>query len=231
MSARVRVGVLASGRGSNLQALLEAAADPGYPAGIALVVSDRPGAGALARAGAAGVPAVTVDRRAFADRAAFEAEIDRELRAHRCRLVCLAGFMRVLGPAFVAAWEGRMLNIHPSLLPAFPGLDTHRRAIEARVRVSGCSVHFVTAELDAGPVAGRAEVPVLPSDTPETLAARVLEAEHRLYPAVLRLLAEGRIDPRDGSARDGGAPGPGTERDSGLGGGAPGGVYSRRRES
>ncbi len=139
--------------------------------------------------------------------------------------------MRVLGPAFVAAWEGRMLNIHPSLLPAFPGLDTHRRAIEAGVRVSGCSVHFVTAELDAGPVAGRAEVPVLSSDTPDTLAARVLEAEHRLYPAVLRLLAEGRIDPRDGSARDGGAPGPGAGRDSGLGGEAPGGVYSRRRES
>ncbi len=191
--ARLKVGVLASGRGSNLAALIEAAAAPGYPAEIALVIVNIKGARALARAEAAGIPTRLIEHRAFPGRAAFEAALDGALRDAGIELICLAGFMRILAPAFVEAWRDRIINIHPSLLPAFPGLDTHARALKAGVKISGCTVHFVRAETDSGPILAQAAVPVLPGDTPERLAARVLEAEHRVYPLALRLMAEGRV--------------------------------------
>lgn len=192
--SRPRVAVLISGRGSNLAALLEAAAAADYPAAIALVVSNRADAGGLAHAAAAGVPAVVVESRRFgADRAAFEAALGAELARHDIDLLALAGFLRVLTPGFVAAWEGRMLNIHPSLLPAFPGLDTHARALAAGVRLHGCTAHLVTAGVDQGPIVAQAAVPVLADDTEATLAARVLAAEHRIFPAALAWLAAGRI--------------------------------------
>jgi phosphoribosylglycinamide formyltransferase-1 len=190
--ARLKVGVLISGRGSNLQALLDACADPAFPAEIVAVLSNRPGAAGLERARAAGVAAGVVDHRAYPDRAAFEEALDRTLRDAGVGFVCLAGFMRLLTPWFVERWRDRMINIHPSLLPAFPGLDTHRRAIEAGVRFTGCTVHFVRAEMDDGPILVQAAVPVLPRDDEHALAARVLEAEHRCYPLALRLVAEGR---------------------------------------
>ena len=191
MGERRRVGILISGRGSNMAALLEAARDPAYPAEIVVVVSNRPDAGGLERARAAGIAAEVVDHKLYADREAFDAALDRVLREHRVELVCLAGFMRILTPAFVEAWAGRMLNIHPSLLPQFKGTDTHARALEAGVAKHGCSVHFVTPEHDSGPIVAQAEVPVLPGDTPETLAARVLEQEHLLYPRALATVARG----------------------------------------
>jgi phosphoribosylglycinamide formyltransferase-1 len=190
--ARRRVGVLVSGRGSNLAALIAAARDPAYPAEIALVVSNVPFAGGLALARDAGIPDLTVDHRAFAGRPEFEAALDRALRAADIEIVCLAGFMRLLTPGFVDAWRDRMLNIHPSLLPAFPGLDTHARALKEGVRIAGCTVHFVRAKMDVGPIVGQAAVPVLDGDDEAALAARVLKAEHRLYPAALRLVADGR---------------------------------------
>ena len=187
-----RVGVLVSGRGSNLAALLAAAKAPDYPARIALVLSNRPDAGGLGIAAEAGVPAETVDHRPFgADRAAHEAALDAKLRAAGIELVCLAGYMRRLTPFLVRAWAGRMLNIHPSLLPAFPGLDTHRRALAAGVCLHGCTVHLVSEAVDEGPILGQAAVPVLPSDIEASLAKRVLAQEHRLYPAVLRAVARG----------------------------------------
>ncbi len=191
--ARLTVGVLASGRGSNLAALIEAAADPAYPAAIALVIANVAGAQALARAKAAGIPARLIEHRAFASREAFEAALDRALREAGVELVCLAGFMRLLTPGFVAAWRDRMINIHPSLLPAFPGLRTHERALSAGVKIAGCTVHLVRPETDSGPIIAQGAVPVLPGDTPERLAARVLAAEHRIYPLALRLMAEGRV--------------------------------------
>ena len=191
MSERRRVGVLVSGSGSNLQALLDAAAAPGFPAEIALVISNRPGAGGLARAEAAGVPALCIDHKAFEGRAPFEDALHAALIGHAIETVCLAGFMRVLTEGFVRRWAGRMLNIHPSLLPSFKGLHVHRQALEAGVRISGCTVHVVTPDLDDGPIIGQAAVPVLPGDTPETLAARTLRAEHRLYPAALRAFLTG----------------------------------------
>jgi phosphoribosylglycinamide formyltransferase-1 len=190
--ARLKVGVLISGRGSNLQALLDACADPAFPAEIMAVLSNRPGAAGLERARAAGVAADVVDHRGFPDRASFEEALDRALRNAGVEFVCLAGFMRLLTPWFVERWHDRMINIHPSLLPAFPGLDTHRRAIEAGVRFTGCTVHFVRAEMDDGPILVQAAVPVLAGDDEHALAARVLEAEHRCYPLALRLVAEGR---------------------------------------
>jgi phosphoribosylglycinamide formyltransferase-1 len=190
--ARRRVGVLVSGRGSNLAALIAAAREPAYPAEISLVVSNVPGAGGLALARDAGIPQIAVDHRTFAGRPEFEAELDRVLRAADIDLVCLAGFMRLLTPTFVDAWRDRMLNIHPSLLPAFPGLDTHARALKEGVRIVGCTVHFVRAKMDVGPIVGQAAVPVLAGDDAAALAARVLKAEHRLYPAALRLVADGR---------------------------------------
>jgi phosphoribosylglycinamide formyltransferase-1 len=190
--ARLKVGVLASGRGSNLAALIEAAADPAFPAEIALVIANVKGAAALARADAAGIPTKVIEHRAFASRAAFDAALDAALRAAKAELVCLAGFMRLLTPKFVEAWRNRMVNIHPSLLPAFPGLDTHARVLAAGVKITGCTVHFVRHETDSGPILAQAAVPVLPGDTADRLAARVLEAEHRIYPLALRLIGEGR---------------------------------------
>jgi len=192
--ARLAVGVLISGRGSNLQALLDACARPGFPAKIALVISNRPDASGLERAQSAGVPTRVIDHRDFADRPAFETALTAALADAGAEAVCLAGFMRVLTGGFVGAWRGRLLSIHPSLLPLFPGLHTHARALAAGVKLHGCTVHLVSEALDDGAIVGQAAVPVLPDDTAETLAARVLAAEHQLYPHCLRLLAEGRIE-------------------------------------
>ena len=186
-----RVAVLISGRGSNLGALIAAAQEPGYPAEIALVVSNRPDAAGLAHAANQHVLTEVVDHKAFATKAEFEAKLDTVLSAADIDLVCLAGFMRLLSTDFVEAWRNRMINIHPSLLPAFPGLHTHERALAAGVRVHGATVHFVRALTDEGPIVAQAAVPVLPGDDVETLAARVLKVEHRLYPLALRLVASG----------------------------------------
>jgi phosphoribosylglycinamide formyltransferase-1 len=190
--ARKRVAVLISGRGSNLQALIDAARAPDYPAEIVRVIANVPEAGGLARAAAAGIATETIDHRKFPDRPAFEAALDAAIRASGAELVCLAGFMRLLTAGFVDAWRGRLINIHPSLLPAFPGLDTHARALAAGVRLAGCTVHFVRAEMDNGPIIVQAAVPVLPGDDEPRLAARVLAAEHRAYPLALALVASGR---------------------------------------
>ncbi|MEH3144302.1 MAG: phosphoribosylglycinamide formyltransferase [Methylobacterium frigidaeris] len=192
MPPNPKAAILISGRGSNMVTLIEAARAPGYPARIGLVLSNRPGARGLARAEAAGIPTATVDHAAFPDRPAFERALDARLRREGIDLVVLAGFMRVLTPWFVEAWAGRMLNIHPSLLPLFRGTHTHAQALAAGVRVHGCTVHFVVPELDAGPIVAQAAVPVLPDDDEDALGARVLEQEHRLYPAALALVAGGR---------------------------------------
>ena len=192
MAGRRRVAVLISGRGSNMASLIEAAQDPAYPAEIVLVVSNRPDAGGLERARAAGIATAVVDHKGHPDRASFDAALDATLRQHGIEIVCLAGFMRILTPGFVESWAGRMLNIHPSLLPAFKGTDTHARALAAGVARHGCTVHFVTPELDSGPIVAQAEVPVLPNDTEDTLAARVLAQEHLLYPRALALVASGQ---------------------------------------
>lgn len=190
-----RVAILISGGGSNMVALIDSMTGD-HPARPCLVLSNTPGAGGLERAAARGVPTAVGDHRPFrGDRAAFEAALQAELEKAGAGIVCLAGFMRILTGGFVRRWQGRMLNIHPSLLPKYPGLDTHARAIAAGDREAGCSVHEVTADLDAGPVLGQARVPIKPDDTPETLAARVLEREHVLYPQVLRRLCEGQREP------------------------------------
>jgi phosphoribosylglycinamide formyltransferase-1 len=190
---RKRVAVLISGRGSNLAALIDAAKAEDYPADIALVLSNRPDALGLERARAAGIPTAVVDHRPFGgDREAFERVLDAELTARRIELVCLAGFMRLFTPWFVTRWSGRLLNVHPALLPQFKGLHTHRRALETGVKRHGATVHFVVAETDAGPIIAQDSVAVRDGDTEETLAARVLEVEHRIYPLALRLVAEGR---------------------------------------
>ncbi|MGE5476204.1 MAG: phosphoribosylglycinamide formyltransferase [Bacteroidales bacterium] len=188
-----KVGVLVSGRGSNLQALLDAAADPAFPAEIALVISNIPGVYALERAEKAGVATQVIPHKQFASREEFDAAMDASLRAAGVEIVCLAGFMRLLTKGFVEGWAGKMINIHPSLLPSFKGLHTHERAIEAGVKLHGCTVHLVTPELDDGPILVQAAVPVLAGDTPDDLAGRVLEQEHRAYPLALRLLAEGKV--------------------------------------
>ena len=189
-----RVAVLISGRGSNMAALIEAAKERSYPAEIALVVSNRPDAAGLARAEAHAIPTAVVDHRPYGkDRAAFERALQAVLDQHRVELVCLGGFMRLLTQDFVLRWQGRMLNIHPALLPSFPGLDPHGQALKAGVKISGATVHFVVPQADAGPIIAQAAVPVRDDDTAETLAARVLNVEHRLYPLALRLLAEGRV--------------------------------------
>ena len=188
----MRLGVLISGRGSNLQALIEAGAGP---VEIVLVISNRPDAAGLARAAAAGIPSAVV---AEPDRGIFAAAADGLLCQHRVELVCLAGFMRVLDTGFVDAWRDRMVNIHPSLLPAFRGLDPQRQALAAGVRFSGCTVHFVRPELDTGPIIAQAVVPVHPDDDEASLSARILAAEHRLYPLAVRLIAEGRTRIVDG---------------------------------
>ena len=191
--ARLKTGVLISGRGSNMMALAEACADPAFPAEIVLVLSNEPGAAGLARAQEFGIPTAVLDHRAFPDRAAFDAAVTARLESAGAEFVCLAGFMRRLTAGFVGQWRDRLLNIHPSLLPAFRGLDTHGRALAAGVRLHGCTVHFVRPALDDGPIVMQAAVPVLPGDTAESLAARVLAQEHRLYPAALRLIAGGAI--------------------------------------
>ncbi len=190
--ARLRVAILISGRGSNMRALIEAARAADYPAEIALVVSNVPGAGGLEVAAAAGIATATVDHKKFAGREAFEQALGTVLRDARVEFVCLAGFMRLLTAGFVESWRDRMLNIHPSLLPAYPGLDTHARALADGVRLAGCTVHFVRPKMDVGPIVGQAAVPVLPDDDEASLAARILTAEHVLYPAALKLVATGR---------------------------------------
>jgi phosphoribosylglycinamide formyltransferase-1 len=193
-AGKKRVAVLISGRGSNMAALIEAAKEADYPAEIVLAISNRPDASGLIRAREAGIATAIVDHRPFGeDRGAFERALDAQLDAHRIDLVCLAGFMRLLTPGFVQRWRGRLLNIHPALLPQFKGLDTHRRALEAGVKRHGATVHFVVPEMDSGPIVAQDSVPVLDGDTEEKLAARVLEVEHRLYPQALRLVAEGRV--------------------------------------
>lgn len=195
--SRARVGVLISGRGSNMSALLQAAQDPAYPAEIALVLSNNPDATGLEAARNAGVEAVAIDHRPFAgDRKAHERALDAALRERRVEVVVLAGYMRVLTPFLVNAWSGRMLNIHPSLLPRHPGLHTHRRALEAGDAEAGCSVHLVTEGVDEGPVLAQARVPIEPGDTEDSLAARVLAAEHELYPAALAEFVSRRSDRR-----------------------------------
>lgn len=195
MSAAVprrRVAILISGGGSNMVALVRAMADPAHPAEPCLVLSNRPEALGLTLAAEMGVPTAHIDHAAFqGDRAAFEAAMAEPLRRAGADILCLAGFMRVLTPGFIDLWRGRMLNIHPSILPLFPGLRTHARALEAGMAVHGCTVHEVTSDLDAGPILGQAVLAVRPEDTPETLAARLLPLEHRLYPAVLRRFAAG----------------------------------------
>jgi phosphoribosylglycinamide formyltransferase-1 len=192
MSPKRKVGVLISGRGTNLLALIGAVQDPDFPAQIAMVISNEPRAYGLTHAVEAGIPWKVIDHRDFADRAAFDAALTATLEAAQVDLVAHAGFMRIVTDDFVAHWRDRMINIHPSLLPMFKGLDTHARALAAGVKLHGCSVHYVRAEIDSGPIIGQAAVPVLSADTAESLAARVLAAEHRLYPQCLRLVAEGR---------------------------------------
>jgi formyltetrahydrofolate-dependent phosphoribosylglycinamide formyltransferase len=183
---RRRVAILASGRGSNMAALIAAATDPSYPAEIVLVLSNQPGAGALTAAAEAGIAAACIDHRPFGkDRAAHEAALHAALQRHSIQTICLAGYMRLLTPFLVDAWAGQMLNIHPSLLPAFPGLHTHARALAAGCALHGCTVHLVTAVMDDGPILAQAAVPVLPGDDADRLAARVLAQEHRIYPAAL----------------------------------------------
>ena len=190
---RKRVAIFISGRGSNMVALIEAAKAADYPAEIALVVSNVPDAAGLARAREAGVTIAVLDHKPFGkDRAAFESALESILDEHRIELICLAGFMRLFTAEFVQRWSGRMLNIHPSLLPLFPGLDPHGQALRAGAKTSGATVHFVIPETDAGPVIAQESVPVLAHDTPDTLAARVLEAEHRLYPAALKRVVAGK---------------------------------------
>src|SRR6266478_4833741 len=189
-----RVAVLISGRGSNMAALIEAAKERSYPAEIALVVSNRPDAAGLARAEAHAIPTAVVDHRPYGkDRAAFERALQAVLDQHRVELVCLGGFMRLLTQDFVLRWQGRMLNIHPALLPSFPGLDPHGQALKAGVKISGATVHFVIPETDAGPIVMQGAVAVADDDTPQTLAARILGIEHRIYPEALRLLASGKV--------------------------------------
>jgi len=193
VSRLLRVGVLASGRGSNLQALLDAGSRADYPARVVVVVSDREDARALARARAAGVSSLFVNPKDHGDRAAYDAVLTKTLEHHEVGLVCLAGFMRILSPVFVNAWQGRLMNIHPSLLPAFPGLHAQRQALDHGVRIAGATVHFVDEGVDTGPIVLQAAVPVEATDTEETLAARILIEEHRIYPEAVRLFAEGRL--------------------------------------
>ena len=197
--SRVKTAVLISGRGSNLQALIDACADPNFPAEIVLVLSNVDGAGGLERAKKAGIATAVISHKGRT-REDFDAGIDAALRAAGVEIVCLAGFMRILSDGFARKWEGRVLNIHPSLLPAFKGVHVHERVLAAGMKVSGCTVHFVVPELDAGPIIEQASVPVLAGDTPETLAARVLVEEHRLYPHALAAVAEGRVRLENGKA-------------------------------
>ncbi|HAV36545.1 MAG TPA: phosphoribosylglycinamide formyltransferase [Massilia sp.] len=193
--------ILISGRGSNMEAVVRAAQREGWPARVAAVISNKPDAKGLAFAAAHGIPTAVVPSREYPDRASFDAALQREIDRFSPDLVVLAGFMRILTAPFVEHYAGRMLNIHPSLLPAFPGLDTHKKALEAGVPEHGATVHFVTAELDHGPMVAQARVPVLPGDTEDTLAARVLAEEHKLYPYAVRLFVEDRLSIEQGDVR------------------------------
>lgn len=193
MKPAMKLGVLISGRGSNMVSLAEACGRPDFPAELAVVVSNVPGAGGLGRAAGMGIATAVVDHRDYDDRASFERALIEVLRQHEVEAVALAGFMRIVTGIFLSAFPGRVLNIHPSLLPAFPGGHAHRDALAHGVKVSGCTVHLVTEEMDAGPIVVQAAVPVAEGDTEESLAARVLEQEHRIYPEAVRLLAEGRL--------------------------------------
>ena len=188
-----RTAILISGRGSNMQSLVRAMREPDFPAEPAVVISNRPEALGLSWVQDQGIPAVAIDHRAFATRVAFEARLHQTLLDHQTELVCNAGFMRLLTGGFVDRWKDRQLNIHPSLLPAFPGLDTHQRVLDSGALVTGCTVHFVRLEMDSGPIVAQAVVGVIPGERVEALAARVLEAEHKLYPMALRLVASGQI--------------------------------------
>lgn len=197
--ARKRIAVLISGRGSNMAALIDAASERSFPGEIALVLSNNPDAGGLAIAQSKTIKTAVVDHKRFGkDRAGFEREMQATLDASKIDYVCLAGFMRLLTPDFVTRWEGRMLNIHPALLPSFKGLDTHERALAEGVRIHGATVHFVVPEMDSGPIVVQAAVTVLSNDTPQTLAGRVIQAEHRIYPLALRWLCEGKLKVVDG---------------------------------
>lgn len=193
MIERKRTAILISGRGSNMARLIDAVAERDFPAEIVAVISDRPDVQGLAIARARSVPTHVVERKDFASKEAHDAAIDAVLAAVHADIVCLAGYMRLLTTPFVERWRGRMINIHPALLPAFKGLDTHRRALEAGLRVHGCTVHFVTPAMDDGPIIAQAAVPVLTGDDEAALAARVLRAEHQLYPLALKLVAEGKV--------------------------------------
>lgn len=190
---RRRTAILISGRGSNMDALIAAARDPDYPADIALVLSNRPDAPGLAKAKAAGVATAAVDHKIYAGREEFERSLQVVLETYRIELICLAGFMRLFTPWFINRWRGRMLNIHPALLPSYRGLNTHERALADGVKIHGCTVHIVVPEMDEGPIVAQAAVPVLDDDTPETLGARVLAQEHVIYPLALRLVASGAV--------------------------------------
>jgi phosphoribosylglycinamide formyltransferase-1 len=210
--SRKRVAVLISGRGSNMAALIEAAKDKTYPAEIAVVISSRPDAGGLMVARTNGITTEVVDHTAHGkDRPAFESALQAVLEKHRIDIVCLAGFMRLLTAGFVKQWQHRILNIHPALLPAFKGLDTHRRALEAGVKVHGATVHFVVPEMDSGPIIAQAAVNVRPGDAEKDLAARVLRAEHQIYPLALKLVAEGRVNTDGDRCLIDGAPLPDTK--------------------
>ena len=189
MGKKIKVVVLISGNGTNLQALIDACIEPSYPAEIVLVISNKANAKGISRAREAGITTRIVDHTNYLSREEFDTELSMILSHSKCKLVCLAGFMRILSESFVNTWPNSILNIHPSLLPSFPGTKTHERALEAGVKVSGCTLHFVTAELDAGPIIGQAAVPVLDNDTPKTLANRVLIEEHKLYALGLELVA------------------------------------------
>jgi phosphoribosylglycinamide formyltransferase-1 len=191
--AKLKVGILISGRGSNMAALIRAAEASDYPAEIACVVSNKAEAGGLEIAAAAGIPTAVISHRGHPDRESFDRDVSAVLEKHGVGLVALAGFLRIFSPWFPRHWAGRLINIHPSLLPSFKGLHVQRQAIDAGVRVSGCTVHFVIPDLDAGPIIAQAAVPVLQDDTEEALAARILRQEHRLYPEVVRWFGEGRI--------------------------------------
>lgn len=192
----LKLGILISGRGSNMQAIIDACGEPDFPARIVLVLSNRPEAGGLKRAAEAGIPIAVVDHKAYASRSDFETAMSEHLAAAGADLVVCAGFMRVLTATFLDRWRDRAINIHPSLLPSFRGTHVHEQALAAGVKISGCTVHVVRADVDAGPILGQAAVPVLPGDTPDSLAARILKAEHALYPLCIRGLGEGwlRLD-------------------------------------
>jgi phosphoribosylglycinamide formyltransferase-1 len=209
VSEKLKVGVLISGRGSNLQALMSACVGPDFPAEIVLVLSNRADAGGLEHATAAGIATEVINHKDYDSREAFDDAMNKVLTAAGVQFICLAGFMRLLSAPFVKRWHDRLVNIHPSLLPSFKGLDVHQRVLDAGVRFTGCSVHFVRAELDDGPIIVQAVVPVLADDDEDSLAARVLAAEHRCYPLTLKLVAEGKLRVNGMKVDVEGAPAPG----------------------